>query len=315
MAPIDETAAAAAAAALSSAASSSSSASSAARVTIFIVSDSVGETAELVARAAASQFTDGAAALPPPDRFFETRRFPHVENVADIDRVLAAAAALPASSHCLIAHTLVYPDLRSYLKHAAASRGLAEVDLIGPMIDSIAAITGTQPRLEPGLVRRLDEEYFRRVEAIEFAVRFDDGKDLRGLEKADVVIIGVSRTSKTPLSMYLAHQRIKVANVPLVPEVPPPAELFALPRGRVVGLTIDIRKLIQIREERLRAMGLPPTSDYAADARVLAELEYAEGVMRRLGCPVIDVTNRAVEETANKVMEIINRRDQEDDRA
>ena len=161
------------------------------------------------------------------------------------------------------------------------------------------------PRLEPGLVRRLDEEYFRRVAAIEFAVKYDDGKDPRGLLLADVVLIGVSRTSKTPLSMYLAHKRMKVANLPLVPEVDAPEELFWVPPNKVIGLTINPRQLNEIRQERLKALGLHAEANYASMERILEELDYAEKIMRRVGCPIFDVSNKAVEEVANKILEVI----------
>jgi regulator of PEP synthase PpsR (kinase-PPPase family) len=154
----------------------------------------------------------------------------------------------------------------------------------------------------------MDEMYYRRVEAVEFAVRYDDGKDPRGIELADIVLIGVSRTSKTPLSMYLAHKRIKVANVPLVPEVQPPEELFKAERGKVIGLTINLEQLNQIRTERLKTLGLEGQANYANPERILEELEYADRIMKRLGCPVIEVTNRAVEETASKILEIYYRR-------
>jgi regulator of PEP synthase PpsR (kinase-PPPase family) len=163
------------------------------------------------------------------------------------------------------------------------------------------------PSNKPGLVRRLDEEYFRRVDAIEFAVKYDDGRDPRGLLRADVVLIGVSRTSKTPLSMYLANKRLKVANVPLVPEVEPPQELFELPRERIIGLTIRSEQLNEIRTERLKALGLTAQANYAALDRINQVLEYSAKIMKRLGCPVIDVSNKAIEETANIILEVIRK--------
>lgn len=159
------------------------------------------------------------------------------------------------------------------------------------------------PKLEPGLLRQLDEQYFKRVEAVEFAVRYDDGKDPKGLVTADVVLIGVSRTSKTPLSMYLANKRIKCANVPLVPEVSPPEELYKV-ADKTVGLVIDPNHLFAIRKERLKSLGLTSNANYAAVERIINELEYSDEIMKKLGCPVIDVTNKAVEETAGKIMEI-----------
>lgn len=218
-----------------------------------------------------------------------------------LEEIVEQAAS---TSNSIIAYTLVLPDLKERLAQLVAAKKIPSVDILGPMIDAMRKVTNIVPKLEPGLLRRLDEEYFRKVEAIEFAVKYDDGKDPRGLVFADVVLIGVSRTSKTPVSMYLAHKRIKAANVPLVPEVAPPEELFTVARRKVVGLTISPQLLNEIRQERLKALGLTKNADYANMERILRELDYADHIMTRIGCPVIDVTNRAVEETASKVLEI-----------
>ena len=168
------------------------------------------------------------------------------------------------------------------------------VDVLGPMLKSIEKSTGLLPKNQAGLIHSLDHEYFKRVEAVEFAVKYDDGKNPLGLLKADVVIIGVSRTSKTPLSMYLAHKQIKVANVPLVPELAPPEELFKVPPYKIIGLLIDPFKLNEIRSERLKTMGLSDTATYADMKRIDDELAYAKGIMRRLHCQidVIPLTDR-----------------------
>ncbi|GGJ09233.1 putative pyruvate, phosphate dikinase regulatory protein [Alicyclobacillus cellulosilyticus] len=262
---------------------------------VYIVSDSVGETAEFVVRAAASQFDGGLC---------DIRRTSHVQSRRQIDEVLAAARAEAG----VVAFTLVLPELREHMLSAARRFAVRAVDIMGPMLEAFAAVTGVPPRHQPGLVRQLDEEYFRRVEAIEFAVQHDDGRDPRGLMRADVVLIGVSRTSKTPLSMYLAHRRLRVANLPLLPEVAPPAELFALKgSGKVIGLTIQPAALNLIRRERLRSLGLPAEAEYASCARIREELAFAAEVMQRLHCPVIDVTNKAVEETAALILDLISR--------
>ncbi|MEW6724509.1 MAG: pyruvate, water dikinase regulatory protein [Bacillota bacterium] len=267
------------------------------RTAIFVVSDSIGETAELVTRAAASQFDSGQMLI---------QRFPHIDKEEAVREVVRSAAAQTPS---MIVFTLVYPDLRELLCREAAAVGVPAIDLLGPLMNHLSQLTGRSPRLQPGLVHQLDEEYYRRIEAVEFAVKYDDGKDARGLVKADVVVIGVSRTSKTPVCMYLAHKRVKAANVPLIPEIPPPRELFQLPPERVVGLTIDTYMLNQIRRERLKVLGLGDEADYANTQRIEAELRYAREVMNRIGCKVIDVSNKAIEETANQVLEIIRRRD------
>ena len=260
--------------------------------TVFVVSDALGETAEVVARAAASQFDGGRLAL---------RRFPFVQTEDSVHDIVAAAAAAGAS----IIFTLIRPGLCLVMHDAAARAGVPAVDVMGPVLDAIATASHSHPRLEPGLVHRLDEDYFKRVEAIEFAVRYDDGRDPRGLQRADVVLIGVSRSSKTPVSMYLANRMYKVANVPLVPEVEVSPELFNVPVQKVVGLTIESGQLRDIRLERLRAIGLPPEASYGEIGRIEQELRYARQVFARVGCPVIDVSSKAVEETATNVMELV----------
>lgn len=262
---------------------------------VFIVSDSIGETAELVVRAAASQFNSGA---------MEIRRIPNISHVDVLEEVVNQAAA----NGFLIAYTLVIEKLAEFLQTKADEAGVVCIDVLGPVIDAFRSISDIEPRREPGLLRKLDEMYYRRIEAVEFAVRYDDGKDPRGISLADIVLIGVSRTSKTPLSMYMAHKRIKVANVPIVPEVKPPDELFRAEKGKVIGLTIKPEQLNHIRIERLRTMGLKGQANYANYDRIMEELEFANEVMKRLGCPVIDVTNRAIEETASKILEIHYRR-------
>lgn len=265
------------------------------RPVIYIISDSIGETAEFVVRAAASQFDSGCA---------DIRRTSFVNNEAQLIPVIEEASEHPNS---LIVYTMVSPELCFTLEKEAKKRSISTIDVMGPLIKKLSTLMDTTPRLEPGLIRELNEDYFRKIEAVEFAVKYDDGKDPRGLEKADIVLIGISRTSKTPLSMYLANKRLKVANVPIVPEVEPPEDLFQLPPGKIIGLTTSPQMLNQVREERLKTMGLPLKADYASFERILEELEYSERIMKRLRCPIINVTNKAVEETANKILQIIKK--------
>jgi regulator of PEP synthase PpsR (kinase-PPPase family) len=164
-----------------------------------------------------------------------------------------------------------------------------------------------EPKREAGLNRRLTSYYFDKIEAIEFAVKYDDGKDPRGFRKADVVLIGISRTSKTPLSMYLANKNLKVANLPLVPEVEPSEELFKISPRKIIGLTNSPEVLNNIRRERLKDMGVKHDSAYADLNRILEELEYADKIFERLRCPVIDVSQRAIEETASIIISIISK--------
>jgi regulator of PEP synthase PpsR (kinase-PPPase family) len=258
---------------------------------VYIVSDSVGETAEFVVRAAASQFDSGQ---------WDIRRVSHVHETSVIDETIASAR----EEQAIIAFTLVLPELREYLLAKSQEANVRSVDIMGPMIDAFEDALGQPPRRKAGLVHQLDDEYFRRVEAIEFAVKYDDGRDPRGLERADIVLIGISRTSKTPLSMYLAHKRLRVANVPLVPEVAPPEELFHLSDPtKIIGLTIRPEKLNVIRQERLKSLGLSSGASYASVERIEQEIEYARAIMERLNCLVIDVSDKAVEETAGIVLD------------
>ncbi len=259
--------------------------------TVYVVSDSLGETAEFVARAAASQFNSGRV---------EIHKIPYVSELEHLLEIVEEAAG----SNAMIAYTLVIPELRRALVEKCREKGITAVDILGPMMDAISDASGKASKNEPGLVHKVDEQYFRRVEAIEFAVKYDDGKDPRGIIYADIVLVGVSRTSKTPLCMYLAHKRIKAANIPLVPEVAAPDELFSLSAKKVVGLTVRPQILYDIRQERLKSLGLAANADYANLNRILQELEYAESVMKRIGCPIVDVSNKAVEETSSKILEI-----------
>ncbi|MCM3279027.1 MULTISPECIES: pyruvate, water dikinase regulatory protein [Exiguobacterium] len=256
---------------------------------VFVVSDSVGETCELVVRAASIQFHENA---------IDTLRIPFVEDEQTIIDVVTQAKAQQA----IIAFTLVNEEHRALLMRLGEEHQVKTVDLLGDLLDVLSGQLKEAPREKPGLIYRLDDDYFRKIEAMEFAVKYDDGRDPRGLKKADIVLVGVSRTSKTPLSQYLALKRYKVANVPLVPESRPPEELFDLPAERCVGLIISPEKLISIRMERLKSLGLKPEADYAQLERINRELEYARGIYERIGCDVIDVTNKAVEETAGIIL-------------
>ena len=257
---------------------------------IYAISDSLGETAEAVARATASQYDKEQ---------IEIVRIPYIDSESQIDEVIADAKRGN--------HTIVSETLRKYLQEKVAEYNIPAVDIMGPVLDAVGTVASTKPRMTAGMVHKLDQEYFKKVEAIEFAVKYDDGKNPSGFEKADVVIIGVSRTSKTPLSMFLAYKKIKAANLPLVPEVPLPEELFKIPAKKIVGLIIDPFKLNNIRSERLRAIGLEDEANYASIERIQSELEYAKAIMRRLHCQVLDVSNKSIEETASLVMQLIDK--------
>jgi regulator of PEP synthase PpsR (kinase-PPPase family) len=229
----------------------------------------------------------------------EVRRFSHVDHVEDLEDVFRQ---LSGRSHVFIIYTIVLPEVRRALAERMEAHHIRGVDLMGPVMAGLEDMLRTSPRLQPGLIHRMDSEYFRRIAAVEFAVRYDDGKDPRGILAADVVLLGVSRTSKTPVSMYLAHRNYKAANIPLVPEADLPDELFQVSPQKLIGLTIHPEILFRIRSERLKTIGLS-ASRYADLDRIVEELEYADRVFRRLGCAVVDVSNQAIEETANIIIE------------
>jgi regulator of PEP synthase PpsR (kinase-PPPase family) len=267
------------------------------KLSLFIVSDSVGETGDLVAKAAASQFRQGLEAV-------LIKRFTHVEEESQLGEIVYLAK----QQNAIIIYTLVKSAMCQRLKEECQTREIQCIDLLGPLIERIGMELGEKAMEEPGLVRQLDEDYFKKIEAIEFAVKYDDGRDPRGILRADIVLVGVSRTSKTPLSQYLAHKRYKVANVPLVPEVEPPEELFMIDPAKCYGLVISPEKLNFIRRERLIALGLKDDANYARVERIEAEITHFNNVVSKIGCNVIDVTNRAVEETASVILnEITNR--------
>lgn len=260
-------------------------------VIIYVISDSIGETGEIIAKSSVKQFET---------ENIEIKRYPYHNSVEQIKPVLEEASQYENS---LIVYTNVVLETREYIKNKTEELNLHTVDVMGEPMREIEKILGYEPLREPGLIRRLDENYFKKVEAIEFAVKYDDGKDPRGAKKADLCLVGISRTSKTPLSMYLANKLYKVANIPLVPEVPVPKEVYEKDVNRVIGLTANPGKLISIREERLKSLGLSSGANYANIKRIEEELEYSRKVMKELGCIVIDVSNKAMEETAEIIIE------------
>jgi regulator of PEP synthase PpsR (kinase-PPPase family) len=265
---------------------------------IYVVSDSTGETAERVTRAALLQF---------PDRSVRLKLERRVRDRRGLSAVLESAATQQA----MVVFTLVRPELRDHFNEEATKLGVRHVDVIGSLIGQIAHYLEADPVNIPTAEMPLSPEYFRRVEAIEFAVKSDDGKEPRNLHKADLVLVGVSRTSKTPLSTYLAGRGLKVANAPLVLDVDPPNELYELPGYRVVGLTVDVDQLIDIRRQRLQQLGMPPDANYGLRDHVKAELEYAHAIYRdNPEWMVVDVTNCAIEETATIILEALKEREE-----
>lgn len=257
---------------------------------IFVVSDSVGETAEKVAIAAAEQFGKIN---------YEIRKFPYVNSKDQIEDIINEAKEYQS----MILFTTVLGDIQRMLIEKCEENNILYHDVMEPVLSQMELLFDSAPTMEPGIIHKLDDEYFDRVEAVEFAVKYDDGKDARGIKKADIVILGISRTSKTPLSMYLAHKNVKVANIPLLPEVNVPKEVYEISPKRVFGLINTPEKLNEIRKERMKALGLDASAQYADMDRIIEELDYAKKIYGKIGCKVIDVSNKAVEETANIILE------------
>lgn len=268
------------------------------RSLIYVVSDSTGETAERVTRAALLQF---------PDRDVRLRLERRIRDRRGLSAVLERAREQEA----MVVFTLVRPELRTHFHDLATKMGVEHVDVIGALIRQIGMYLEAEPVNIPTSEMPLSQEYFRRVEAIEFAVKSDDGKEPRNLKKADLVLVGVSRTSKTPLSTYLAGRGLKVANIPLVLDVEPPPELYELPGHRVVGLTIEVDQLMDIRKQRLQQLGMPSDANYGLREHVKAELEFAHSIFRdNPEWMIVDVTNCAIEETATIILEAFKEREE-----
>ncbi len=265
---------------------------------IYVVSDSTGETAERVTRATLLQYPDHKVRLRLERRLRDRR---------GLTSVLERAAFEGA----MVVFTLVRPELRDHFNEEATRLNVRHVDVIGSLISQIGFHLEADPMNIPTAEMPLSAEYFRRVEAIEFAVKSDDGKEPRNLHKADLVLVGVSRTSKTPLSTYLAGRGLKIANVPLVLGVEPPDELYALPGYRVIGLTIGVDQLMDIRRQRLQQLGMPTDANYGLRDHVKAELEYAHDIFRaHPDWMIVDVTNCAIEETATIILEALKDREE-----
>jgi regulator of PEP synthase PpsR (kinase-PPPase family) len=274
------------------------------RLHLHLVSDSTGETVITVARAGVSQF-DGVIPVEHVWSF--------VRNRAQVDQVLTMVKALPG----VVIFTLVSPDLRQALQEGCRKLGTPCVPILDGVFDALSHLLGAESRPQIGRQHAMDDGYFSRIEAMNFMLHHDDGQAVRDLDQADLVLVGVSRTSKTPVSIYLANRGIKVANVPVVPGCPLPAELEQVTRPLVVGLTINPEPLVQIRMSRLRQLraeqprgGKRFDGDYAELERVREELAYARRLFARHGWPVIDVTRRSVEESAAALLQLLRARDE-----
>jgi regulator of PEP synthase PpsR (kinase-PPPase family) len=262
---------------------------------LHLLSDSTGETLEVIAKACLAQFEDAEVLR---------HLWPMVRSEGHLERVLDDIGRRPG----LVLYTLVNSNIRRELEQKTRRRGIHAVSVLDPVTHALSAILGQEAKGRPGRQHALDAAYFARVDAIQFTIAHDDGVGSDNWEEADIVLAGVSRTSKTPTSIYLANRGYKVANIPLVPEAPPPANLFRLNHPLVVGLTTNPERLIQIRRNRLLSLNQAPETDYVDREAVNAELGFARRIFADNAWPVIDVTRRSIEETAFAIVKLCNER-------
>lgn len=262
---------------------------------VHVISDALGDTAATVVAAAVSQF--------PKQENSHIGRLSHVKSLKEITDYIDALAA--SGKRHVVFHTLTDLDMRMGLITYADAYGIRQVDLLGPAIDALSEAFDDRPIDEPGALHDIDEGYLRRMEAMEYTVRHDDGRGEHDLASADIVIIGVSRTSKTPLSLILASRGYKVANIPLAVGVKPPDELFEIDNSKIFGLVSSVPVLSKIRKRRI-ASAASVAGDYADPIKVQEDLDEAHRLMRRLGCIVIHTEKRAIEETAQEILGYYN---------
>ncbi len=256
---------------------------------IILVSDGTGETAAQMTKAAMVQFSHQEISL---------TRFTNVRHESQIEAICQEAA----HDKALLIYTIVSPHLRAFLQKRA--HDFACVDLLGPLLIGLGSYFGYEPKSIAGLLHDVNESYFDRIAAMEYTIAHDDGKDLTHLESADLVLLGISRTSKTPLSMYLSHQGWRVANIPLIQGFEIPKEVTQLDPRKVIGLTIDATTLTQIRRARIKRLG-HPSGEYADPAQVFEEIEYANNLFKGKRWQIFNVSGKALEETAAEIIRLM----------
>lgn len=260
---------------------------------IVIVSDGTGETAVQMIKAALVQFSDEEVSF---------TRYKNVRQESQIEAICDEAA----DQKDLVVFTIVSPQLRSYLQKSAWERSIPVIDLLGPLLVGLANHFGHEPKMVAGLLRDINEDYFHRIEAMEYTISHDDGRNLEGLEQADLLVLGISRTSKTPISMYLSHHGWKVANIPLIHEFDVPEEVYKVDPKKVIALTIDPEELTKIRRSRLQRLGQKEGGDYADIEKIVEEVNYASEIFRKnRKWAVFDVTDKAIEETASEIIKLM----------
>ncbi len=263
---------------------------------LHLLSDSTGETLENIAKAALAQFDASENVV----KHF----WPMVRSESHLERILVDVAANPG----LVLYTLVNKDTRRKLERRCRALDLPAIAALDRVTDALSTMLGQEAQARPGRQHLMDAAYFARVEAIQFTIAHDDGINWENWEEADIILAGVSRTSKTPTSIYLANRGYKTANIPIVPESPPPESLYALQNPMVVGLVTSADRLIQVRRNRLLSLNQAPDTDYVDEERVKSEVKYARRMFADNDWPVLDVTRRSIEETAAAIINLANER-------
>jgi [pyruvate, water dikinase]-phosphate phosphotransferase / [pyruvate, water dikinase] kinase len=256
---------------------------------VYAVSDATGGLAHNLAKAAVMQFEEISVKIVRKSRV----------STPDLIRSLISEVG---GKQAVILFTMVSNELRQVVLDEAKKAGVVAMDVMGPALDMLAHYFHKLPSAEPGLQYKSARDYFNRTEAIEFTVRHDEGLGLETLTQADIILLGVSRTSKTPLSIYLAYQGYRCANVPVMSGIPVPQKLETVDRRKIVGLTIAEEKLIAFRSTRLKKMGRPASEDYAQKEYVSHELKFAHDLFQKLGVRVVDVTGKSIEEIASEII-------------
>jgi len=264
---------------------------------IIIISDGTGETATAISRAVMAQFKDREV-------FFT--RYKNIRTTEQIDAIFEEAAL----NHDLIIHTIVSGKLREYISDLSRTKHVRTLDLIGPALTAFSNFFNQEPSSTPGLLHAVNDDYYKRVEAMEFTLNHDDGKNLNSLHLADVILVGVSRTSKTPLSVYLSQHGVKVVNIPMIKDQALPEELFEVDQRKIFALTINPDALSGIRKNRLQRLGAEKhQGDYAQESKIVEEIEWANQIFREnKKWPVFNVTDKALEETAADILKLLNMR-------
>lgn len=259
-------------------------------VNIVIISDAAGDTAFNSATAAAAQF---------PKAKINYRRYPFITDRDKLEKTFKEIEQFP---NLVLIYSLVKDEMQLPVIRFVREHHIQGVDILSPAVEALAKVTGMRPTEQSGAQHQLNAKYFDRISAMEFAVMYDDGKDPKGFLEADVVLLGVSRTSKTPLSLFLANKNLKVANLPLVPETHIPKEIYEIDPKKIIGLTNDPSVLNEIRRQRMISYGLNPDTNYSNMDAINKELASAQELYRELGCYVINVAHRSIEETAALIM-------------